>query len=72
MNSLKRIFVTVGLCLLAGCATPSSMILKDGRELQTLDTPKYDKQSGFFEFKLLDGKPQKINRDSVLTIRNLK
>lgn len=72
MNSLNRILVSMGLCLLAGCATPSSIILKDGRELQTLDTPKYDKKSGFFEFKLLDGKDQRINKDSVLTIRNLK
>lgn len=30
---------------LSGCSTPSAIVLNDGRELQTLDTPRYDSTS---------------------------
>ena len=56
---------------LAACSSPSAITLKDGTELQTKDTPKYDKKSGFYEFEQLDGKPNKINKDDVHTIKKL-
>ncbi|MDH0646698.1 YgdI/YgdR family lipoprotein [Pseudomonas sp. GD03867] len=56
---------------LAGCSTPSVIILNDGRELQTTDTPHYDRDSGFYEFKQLDGKPTRINKDQVQSIKDL-
>ncbi|MDR2307007.1 MAG: YgdI/YgdR family lipoprotein [Paucimonas sp.] len=56
---------------LAGCSTPSVITLNDGRELQTTDTPKFDRNSGFYEFKQLDGKPTRINKDQVQSIKDL-
>ncbi|CAK17182.1 YgdI/YgdR family lipoprotein [Pseudomonas entomophila] len=56
---------------LAGCSTPSVITLNDGRELQTTDTPEFDRASGFYEFKQLDGKPTRINKDQVQSIKDL-
>jgi len=63
--------VVVALGLLAGCSTPSAIVLTDGREIQTLDTPKYDEKTGFYEFKQLDGKLNRINKDQVERIKQL-
>lgn len=56
---------------LAGCSTPSVITLNDGRELQTTDTPEFNRTSGFYEFKQLDGKPTRINKDQVQSIKDL-
>ncbi|CDM42650.1 MULTISPECIES: YgdI/YgdR family lipoprotein [Pseudomonadaceae] len=66
---LTSVFLTLGL--LAGCSTPSLIVLNDGREIQTLDTPDYDAKSGFYEFEQLDGKRQRLNKDQVRTIQEL-
>ncbi|MDF0730723.1 YgdI/YgdR family lipoprotein [Pseudomonas entomophila] len=70
----KHLLSTLALAAfatLAGCSTPSVITLNDGRELQTTDTPKFDRSSGFYEFKQLDGKPTRINKDQVRTIKDL-
>ncbi|AZL67128.1 YgdI/YgdR family lipoprotein [Pseudomonas sichuanensis] len=56
---------------LAGCSSPSVITLNDGRELQTLDTPHFDRDSGFYEFKQLDGKQNRVNKDQVQSIKDL-
>lgn len=70
-KSLLSLLAITAFATLAGCSTPSTITLNDGRELQTLDTPKFDKNSGFYEFKQLDGKPTRINKDQVRTIKDL-
>lgn len=61
----------LGLALLAGCANPSVITLNDGREIQTLDHPEYDRSSGFYEYEGLDGKPGRVNKDQVRTVEEL-
>jgi len=56
---------------LAGCSTPSLITLNDSREFQTVDEPKFDQDSGFYEFQQLDGKQTRINRDQIRTISDL-
>jgi len=56
---------------LAGCSTPSLITLNDGREIQAVDTPHFEKNTGFYEFEQLDGKRTRINRDQVRTISDL-
>ncbi|WP_085675071.1 MULTISPECIES: YgdI/YgdR family lipoprotein [unclassified Pseudomonas] len=56
---------------LAGCSTPSLITLNDGREIQAVDAPSFDKDTGFYEFQQLDGKRTRINRDQVRTISDL-
>lgn len=61
----------VGLALLAGCSSPSVITLNDGREIQTLDHPDYDEEAGFYEFEGIDGKPGRVNKDQVRTVKEL-
>ncbi|MFK0313590.1 YgdI/YgdR family lipoprotein [Pseudomonas sp. NPDC090233] len=56
---------------LAGCSTPSLITLNDGREIQAIDAPHYEKSSGFYEFEQLDGKRTRINKDQVRSISDL-
>ena len=70
-QTLASLFIALGLSTLAGCATPSVITLNDGREIQTVDTPKYDDDSGFYEFEQLDGKQNRVNKDQVRTVKEL-
>ena len=45
--------------------------LNDGREIQTVDTPKFDEDAGFYEFEQLDGKKTRVNKDQVRTVKDL-
>ncbi|MEW6311744.1 MAG: YgdI/YgdR family lipoprotein [Pseudomonadota bacterium] len=68
---LPTYVIAAGFALLTGCANPSVITLNDGREIQTMDTPEYDDESGFYEYEQLDGKPGKVNKDRVRTVREL-
>ncbi len=68
---LASLFIALGLSALAGCSTPSVITLNDGREIQTVDAPEYDDDAGFYEFEQLDGKPTRINKDEVLSVKEL-
>ena len=70
-RTLPALLLTLGLATLVGCASPSVITLNDGRELQTLDQPKYDEETGFYEFEQLDGKRAKVNKDQVQTVKEL-
>lgn len=61
----------LALGLLAGCSTPSLIVLNDGREIRTLDTPRYDDETGFYEFEQPDGKRERLNKEQIRTIRDL-
>ncbi|QXH52455.1 YgdI/YgdR family lipoprotein [Pseudomonas fakonensis] len=71
MNKLLPALLLGTIATLAGCANPNVITLNDGRELQTLDTPHYDRTSGFYEFEQLDGKRNRVNKDQVQTIKEL-
>lgn len=68
---LSALFIALGFSLLAGCSTPSVITLNDGRELQTVDTPQYNDETGFYEYEQLDYKPARVNKDQVFTIKEL-
>ena len=40
--------LALGIVALAGCASPTVITLNDGREIQAVDTPDYDEESGFY------------------------
>ena len=68
---LATLLLAASLTTLAGCSSPSVITLNDGRELQTVDSPKFDSDTGFYEFEQLDGKRTKINKDQVRTVKEL-
>ncbi|MGE8362121.1 YgdI/YgdR family lipoprotein [Pseudomonas sp.] len=70
-RTIPALLLTLGLVTLAGCASPSVITLNDGREIQTVDHPDYDDESGFYEFEQLDGKRAKVNKDQVRTVKEL-
>jgi major membrane immunogen (membrane-anchored lipoprotein) len=63
--------LATGLLALAGCSTPSVITLNDGTQIQTVDVPEFDEESGFYEFEQLDGKPTRVNKDQVITVKEL-
>ena len=70
-RTLPVFLLALGLGTLAGCASPAVITLNDGREIQTIDTPTYDEDSGFYEFEQLDGKRNRVNKDQVRTVQDL-
>ncbi|WP_137971754.1 YgdI/YgdR family lipoprotein [Pseudomonas sp. F(2018)] len=61
--------LATGLLALAGCSTPSVITLNDGTQIHTTDVPEFDEESGFYEFEQLDGKPTRVNKDQVITVK---
>ncbi|CAI8719664.1 Lipoprotein [Pseudomonas sp. IT-P12] len=70
-RTLATCMLALGLATLAGCASPTVITLNDGREIQAVDTPKYDDEAGFYEFEQLDGKQTRVNKDQVRTVKEL-
>lgn len=70
-RNLYLCFTFLGIASLVGCSTPSVITLNDGSQVQTVDTPEFDEDSGFYEFEQLDGKPARINKDQVITVKEL-
>ncbi|WP_079201606.1 YgdI/YgdR family lipoprotein [Pseudomonas sp. CC6-YY-74] len=68
---LPAFLLALGLAALAGCVSPSVITLNDGREIQTINTPAFDDDSGFYEFEQLDGNRAKVNKDQVRSIQEL-
>jgi major membrane immunogen (membrane-anchored lipoprotein) len=63
--------LAAGLLILTGCSTPSVITLNDGTQIQTVDVPQFDEDSGFYEFEQLDGKSTRVNKDQVITVKEL-
>lgn len=68
---IPAFLLTLGLITLTGCASPTVITLNDGREIQAVDEPDFDENSGFYEFEQLDGKRAKVNKDQVRTVKEL-
>ncbi len=68
---LTAFIAAAAFTVLAGCSSPTVITLKDGTQLETTDEPKYDEDSGFYEFKQIDGKPIRINKEDVHTIKQM-
>lgn len=70
-RTLPAFLLALGLGTLAGCSTPTVITLNDGREIQAMDKPSYDEDSGFYEFEQLDGKRTRLNKDQIRTVKEL-
>ncbi|CAG8865490.1 hypothetical protein PS627_01407 [Pseudomonas fluorescens] len=68
---LPAFMLALGLATLAGCASPTVVTLNDGREIQAVDKPSFDDDSGFYEIEQLDGKRTRINKDQIRTVKEL-
>jgi major membrane immunogen (membrane-anchored lipoprotein) len=68
---LPAFLLALGCRVLAGCTSPSVITLNDGREIQSVDKPTDDEESGFYEVEQLDGKTARVNKDQVRTVKDL-
>ena len=59
------------LMALVACSTPYRMTLKDGSVVEMTDEPEFDKDTGFYEYRSLDGKDVRINKDQVVEIKEM-
>lgn len=69
---MKLVALIAFTALLAGCATPHQINLKDGSKIQTMDTPEFEEDSGFYEFETIEGKTKQLNKDEVKSIESIK
>lgn len=70
-RTLPAFLLALGLATLSGCASPTVITLNDGREIQAVDEPEYDEETGFYEFEQLDGSRAKVNKHQVRTLKEL-
>ncbi|MDY7220468.1 YgdI/YgdR family lipoprotein [Denitrificimonas sp. JX-1] len=68
-KNLMTLFACTTLFVLVGCSTPAVITLKDGEQIETKDKPRYDEDSGFYQFEQEDGKPVQVNKDEIHTIK---
>ncbi|AOB31894.1 hypothetical protein AKI39_16045 [Bordetella sp. H567] len=59
------------IAALAGCSSPSVVTTRDGSQIVTPDTPKYDKKSGMYQYED-NGRDMQINKDDVKSIQQVK
>ena len=59
------------LLMLTACATPHTMTLKNGSIIEMADEPKFNRNTGFYEYESLDGKKVQVNKDEVLDVKEM-
>ena len=70
-RTIPAALLSLSFGVLVGCASPTVITLNDGREIQAVDTPDFDEETGFYEFEQLDGKRSQVNKDQVRTVKEL-
>ncbi|MGI0119903.1 YgdI/YgdR family lipoprotein [Zooshikella sp. RANM57] len=57
--------------LIAGCASPQVIKMKDGSSVTTPDEVEFNEETGFYEYEDVDGRLRTINKDEIVTIDNV-
>ncbi len=70
-NLLALALAGTALSGLAACSSPHVVQTKDGQQIVTPDTPKYDKSSGTYQYDD-NGRKVQINKDDVHSIQEVK
>lgn len=71
IKTLMLAVAMAGFAVLAGCSSPSVVETRGGGQVMTADEPKYNKDSGFYEYDK-DGKKVQVNKDDVKSIEEVK
>ncbi len=71
LKTMTLALVVTGVATIAGCSSPSIVHERDGNSTTTADKPKYNDDSGFYEYEK-DGKKMQINKDDVKSIEEVK
>ena len=68
MKRLGAIIAMAAAVVIIGCASPHMITLLDGSTIESKAEPKFDKKTGFYEFKSATGEQVKVNKDEVRSI----
>jgi len=71
IKNMTRALLVSSAAALAACSSPSVVQQRDGSQVMTPDAPKYNNDTGFYEYEK-DGKKVQVNRDDVKTIEEVK
>ena len=71
MKRLQAGIATAVVLLILGCATPHRITLQDGSIIDSTAEPKFNKATGFYEFKSRTGERVKVNKDEIRSIKTL-
>ncbi len=71
MNRFGTAIAMAVAVFIMGCASPHRITLKDGSTIESKAEPKFDKKTGFYEFKSRTGEKVKLNKDEVTSIKSL-
>ncbi|CAP43087.1 YgdI/YgdR family lipoprotein [Bordetella petrii] len=71
LKTMTLALIVTGVGVLAGCSSPSTVQTRDGSQLVTPDEPKYNDDTGFYEYEK-DGHKVQINKDDVKSIEEVK
>ena len=66
----KGVLLSLVMVFLGGCASPSEVILVDGSVLQSIDKPRFDPESGFYQLTQADGRKITVNKNLVKAIKS--
>ncbi len=66
---LQLPILVLATLVLIGCATPHTIVFKDGTEVRTKNEPDFNDRTGFYEFKDEAGKKHQVNKDEVSSVR---
>ena len=71
MKGLRAGIAIVTALLVVGCGTPHRITLQDGSTMESKAEPKYNKKTGFYEFKSRTGERVKLNKNEIRSIKRL-
>ncbi|MBU2711430.1 MULTISPECIES: YgdI/YgdR family lipoprotein [Zooshikella] len=68
---MRAVLPLVLFAALTGCSTPHLITLQDGTHIQTVDTPDFNEDTGFYEYETDNGNDESVNKNVVKKIREL-
>jgi len=69
---IKKILAVMTLTgVMIGCSSPQKIILNNDNIIETRDSVKYDKKTGFYKYEDIDGNEGQVNSNEVKIIKEM-
>ncbi|MCX4025985.1 YgdI/YgdR family lipoprotein [Endozoicomonas sp. SM1973] len=68
---MKKVLLSLSLVILAGCANPKIIQMKDGSTIETTDNVFFDEETEFYWYINSKGRKKSINKDEVISIEDM-
>jgi len=57
--------------VMIGCSSPQKIVLNNDNVIETRDSVKYDKKTGFYSYEDVEGNEGQVNSDEVKIIKEM-